>query len=61
MFSASLGKDLVQTVSAQGLRRNTAMKQSTAANPKKYNPALAKASENGYNKKNDNWRRLTWK
>lgn len=51
MSSTSLGKDFVQTASAQGLWRNTVMKLSTAANPKKYNPALAKASENGYNKK----------
>ena len=54
MSSASLGKDLVQTVSAQGLWRNTVMKPSTVVNPKKYSTALAKASENGYNKKNDN-------
>lgn len=61
MSSASLGKNFVQTVSAQGLWRNTVMKLSTADKTKKYNTALAKASENGYNKKNDNWRRLTWK
>lgn len=61
MSSTSLGKDFVQTVSAQGLWRNIVMKLNTAVDPKKYDTALAKASENGYNNKNDNWRRLTWK